>query len=345
MNNWFDFAAFSQNAFGAAIQQAPLGFIDIGARGGVHPLVEPIAGSTQVLAFEADAEECSRLQKLLHGNTQWAHIDLAPIALGASEADAELHLLSTETNHSLLPPDNEFTHRYNMEKWREIETVPVKTRSLDSIVYGDYPNNQYYGEFIKLDTQGTEYEILLGAERTLRERCVAVVSEVAFFPIYKGQRLFSDVESLLRKQGFSFYGFTDMAYRSKRLIDKTKQKSNERIFYADAVFFKDPLPGGGRRISLNDRQKMVLILCAMLLSYYDFALELLDALEDENHTKKIMKSFILDVCRCDPKELTQQVESLLERMKSNETNAMIELGDFVDKAYSNSNYNEFSPQP
>lgn len=345
MCSWLDRDAFSQCSYGAAIQKAPLGFIDVGARGGVHPLVEPLSCATQVLAFEADAEECERLQHHLAGETKWAGIELAPIALGQCEADAELHLLCAATNHSLLAPDVEFTRRYNMKKWSVIGAAPVKTRSLDSVVFGEYANNQQYGEFIKLDTQGTEYEILLGAERTLRERCVAVVSEVAFFPIYKGQRLFSEVETLLRKQGFSFYGFSDLAYRSKRLIDKTKQKSHERMFYADAVFFKDPLPGGECRNTLNGRQKVVLVLCAMLLNYFDFALELLDELEEDSHTKEMMKSFIHDVCKCSPKEQTQQIEALLKRIKINENNAMIELGVFMDKVYLNSNYNEFSPQP
>ncbi|MBW1783269.1 MAG: hypothetical protein JRL30_21320 [Deltaproteobacteria bacterium] len=41
---------FAESAVGAELRDKPLGFIDIGARGGVHHLVEPLAKCTSVLA-------------------------------------------------------------------------------------------------------------------------------------------------------------------------------------------------------------------------------------------------------------------------------------------------------
>ena len=41
--------------------QRPLSFIDIGARNGVHEVVEPLARLTAVLGFEPDPDECRRL--------------------------------------------------------------------------------------------------------------------------------------------------------------------------------------------------------------------------------------------------------------------------------------------
>jgi len=94
-----------------------------------------------------------------------------------------------------------------MVKWRQIGVVPLVTTNLDKLLFGPLRQEDFWGEFLKLDTQGTEFEILQGAERTLAERTVAVFCEVEFFQVMEGQKLFSDVELFLREHGFAFYGF------------------------------------------------------------------------------------------------------------------------------------------
>ena len=59
-------------------------------------------------------------------------------------------------------------------------------------------------DFLSIDTQGSEYEILQGAKETLRLSTLALVVEVEFHPIYKDQKLFGDVANLLSDQGFDF---------------------------------------------------------------------------------------------------------------------------------------------
>ena len=41
----------------------PIGFIDVGARGGSHVLVEPIHTHVSFLGFEPDQEECDALNE------------------------------------------------------------------------------------------------------------------------------------------------------------------------------------------------------------------------------------------------------------------------------------------
>ena len=59
-------------------------------------------------------------------------------------------------------------------------------------------------DFLSIDTQGSEYEILQGAKDTLRSSVLALIVEVEFHPLYQGQRLFGDLSTLLSDQGFSF---------------------------------------------------------------------------------------------------------------------------------------------
>src|SRR6266567_2061321 len=118
-----------------------------------------------------------------------------------------------------------------------------------------------FGEFIKLDTQGTEYEILQGAARALSERTVALLVEVWFCTPYQDQKLFSELELYLRSFGFAFYGATPH-YRSRKLVDKRRQVTRERPLWADAIFLKDPLNSPGK---LSSRQIYALFICSLLL--------------------------------------------------------------------------------
>ena len=74
INRILDHADFRGSSVAETFRQKPLGYIDVGARGGVHPLVEPVAGITAVLGFEPDAAECARLQAELN-----AEPDLGPL--------------------------------------------------------------------------------------------------------------------------------------------------------------------------------------------------------------------------------------------------------------------------
>ena len=90
----------------------------------------------------------------------------------------------------------------NVQEKRTINTV-----SLDYILGKDQipaPN------FLSIDTQGAEYDILLGAKETLKSHVVAVALEAMFHPLYKGQKLFGDICQLLNSQGFHFVRFLNI---------------------------------------------------------------------------------------------------------------------------------------
>ncbi len=232
-------------------REQPLGFVDIGARGGVHPLVEPIADVVSVLGFEPDEHAALEMENCL----QYALSDRA--------GPATLWRCAAPTNDSLRPINQAFVDRYNMVKFQQTGRVVVQVETLDRII----AVRPEQGEFLKLDTQGTEYEILHGAWRTLHERTAAVYCEVEFAQIYAGQRLFGDVEGFLRGHGFSFIGFDNMSYRSRWRMGR------ERLLHADALFIKDPL-----EITISKRQAQVACMACLLCGYDDLAKEIMETL-------------------------------------------------------------------
>ena len=62
---------------------------------------------------------------------------------------------------------------------------------------------------LRLDTQGTEYEVLQGFGNLL-EGCLAVQVRSALYPVYKGQKLLTDIADLLDKRDFVMSGLGPM---------------------------------------------------------------------------------------------------------------------------------------
>lgn len=333
MNTLANHPLFIASKPGQALAASPLGFTDIGARGGAHDLVEPLAKHTAVLGFEPDQEECERLMKMPAVYEPWATFLLHPIALADKKGDAELKLLSCNTNHSLRSPNKAFTERYRMAKWEEIGTYPLQTDTLDAVLFSDALRHLNWGEFLKVDTQGTEFEILSGAIRTLSEQTVAVMTEVAFCELYQGQKLFADVDALMRKQGFTFFGFTTLHTRSRKFLDKKSHATRERLIYTDAIFFKDPLPGGYTS-HLNERGTYALFTVALLLGYYDYALELAEATwlksSDQAEADRI-KALVNHLAHHSTEQTSQALLHLVDTVKANPEWVNVAVGGFVDK--------------
>jgi len=328
------------------LQRSPLGFIDVGARGGVHDYVLPIASLTNVVGFEPDEAECKRLLQSPNAKL-WAEFNAIPFALSDKPEDKTLHLLSASTNHSLLPPNPLLIERYHMQKnWSLIGEQKLATVTLDAALLVALPH--FYADFIKLDTQGTEYEILLGAVETITKQTTAIVCEVSFCELYQGQKLFSEIELFLRENKFSFYGFMPIHTRSKKLLDKKSQISKERALYADAVFFKDPL--SMIDVNLDKRQVTALFTVALLLGYYDFALELameMGLAHDETE-KQHIASLINHFSAADPVKTRRSVQSLLTDIEKDSSMTNVLVGSFVDKRRAYCDYDDIlnvSPLP
>ncbi|MEQ8396089.1 FkbM family methyltransferase [Thalassobaculum sp.] len=319
---------FSQSALAARLREQPIGFVDIGARGGVHETVLPLAPYASVLCFEPDPNESAVLQaQVKREGTPFQSLRFESIGLAGFDGRATLHRFTAPTNDSLRPPNTQFVDRYRMEKWRKVGELAVPVRKLDSVIFDGSANTD--GEILKIDTQGTELEILQGGERTLRERTVAVICEVSFAELYAGQGLFSEVERWLRALGFSFYGFDTMRLRSHNRLDRRNHWSRERVIQADAVFFKDPLMTAAETL-LSARQHDVLIASSVLFEFFEFARELVDALESDPTEADLLRRWIDTASRLDLASEVRDVEAVLSQAKAAPETAAIGIGTFVD---------------
>lgn len=178
--------------------------VDVGARGGIDARWKPFHSFLEVIAFEPDADECSRLNTL-----SWPYAaKWLPAALGAADGEsATLHICRQPGCSSLLVPNDslcrDFAYGPSMEV---VKSVPILLSRMDSVV-SDQP------DVIKVDTQGTELDVLKGAGALL-DRTIAVELEVEFIPQYQKQALFSDIDLFMRAHGFLLRGLRRSYWRN-----------------------------------------------------------------------------------------------------------------------------------
>ncbi|MDQ2105852.1 FkbM family methyltransferase, partial [Azospirillum isscasi] len=109
-------------------------------------------------------------------------------------------------------------------------------------------------DWIAMDTQGTEFEILVGAERCCATTLVGFSSEVEFHPLYEGQKLFGDIAALAARHGFHLMRLTPHPAGSFRRAP-LGWRGEGFLAAADAVFLRSvaavrdghPDPGLGLR--------------------------------------------------------------------------------------------------
>ncbi len=87
------------------------------------------------------------------------------------------------------------------------EEVKVATVRLDSFAR-QHSISQI--DLLKIDVQGAECKVLLGAEATLRNTR-AIILEISFFDYYEHQTSFMDVENILLPLGFRLFSISEIS--------------------------------------------------------------------------------------------------------------------------------------
>jgi FkbM family methyltransferase len=152
-------------------------FIDVGANVGVWTLYMAKKG-IKVYAFEPNPKSFNFLKGL---SKRYSNIVLFPYALGERNYTARLKLHSSSGHDSLIIEHDDFTGNH----------ILVTVRSLDSF------DIQNVG-LIKVDTEGYEAPVLLGARRTIEKSKPRLIIEV--HEPYPEQR--SKIKKILTMYGY-----------------------------------------------------------------------------------------------------------------------------------------------
>lgn len=210
--------------------------VDIGCRWGFAEKFTNAQDYFRVYGFDPDIEECERLS---HRYREYP-VSISPIGLAGTCGKRTLYVTQDPACSSLLAPDPHLAHNYPaLYCTRHVSSIAVETMKLDDWAK---TNNVPFIDYIKVDTQGTELEILKSSIDVLRNvRCLEV--EVEFNPLYIEAPVFSDVDMFLRAQGFVLWKLTNQVHYS-RAGTPDEAIGEDAIFYDEKQQIKHATYGG-----------------------------------------------------------------------------------------------------
>ncbi len=208
--------------------------VDVGAMwlGGEGVSYMPLvtAGLARVVGFEPVRAECDKLNALNLPNQKYL-----PYFVGDG-SKRKFHLTNKPMTSSLYEPNTRLLSRFQIleELTQTVEISDVQTQRLD-----DIPEITNI-DFIKIDVQGAELDVIRGGTRVLKN-AVVIHTEVEFVPMYKNQPLFGDVDAALRAQGFLLHSFVSMSGRAFKpfMAPGQPHRPLRQNLWGDAVYVKD----------------------------------------------------------------------------------------------------------
>lgn len=100
-------------------------------------------------------------------------------------------------------------------------------------------------DFLKIDTDGFDFDVLRGAESTLANGCLAVEIEIQFHGrISRQSNTFCNIDGFLREHGFTLFKLAPVSYARSALprpfsLDIPAQTEGGQVVWADAFYARD----------------------------------------------------------------------------------------------------------
>jgi FkbM family methyltransferase len=249
--------------------------------------------------YEAD-ETCAR--KMIEENKN-DNFHILPYCLGEHDRPGKIFITKNAYASSNLEPNPDYSKYYcELHLDGEVEGVmlqnavydvvygndnsvvevrDVHIRALDSLMKAGEAPLGLTPDFLSLDTQGSELNILKGGAQTFHDHCVALATEVEFHPMYKGQPLFSAIFDFALHHGFHFVGFTYLQEISPNRLP-LGARAKGVLAFGDALFFRNIDSVRSIARSQNELYLMLLKLAFIALNFghLEFALQAIDAADD-----------------------------------------------------------------
>ncbi len=167
--------------------------IDVGANRGQYFLALRRSGyAGRVISFEPLPTAYAELKHLTQKHRNW---DVRCVALAEHSGKGTMHVSENLASSSLLAVTDESVRAAPTTRISSHITVPVST--LDAELELDAGDQIH----LKLDTQGSELRVLLGALGTL-PRVASIECELSLVSLYEGQPLLHEVFEYLYDNGF-----------------------------------------------------------------------------------------------------------------------------------------------
>lgn len=248
--------------------QRPFVVVDVGALGGFNPRWTAFAPDCRMIGFEPQ-----EAKQEAAGRTTY------PVALGRSREVRTLHITRNPALSSFLPIQESWRRRswvFN-EMGDQVRTVALETIGLDDFVA---ENQIDYVDFVKIDTEGTELEVLTGAERLVNTSVLGIECEVFFHETHQGRCLFSDLDTFLRRHGFVLFDLKPWRFSKTALPNLEPSRHGispyGQVVGGDVLYLRDLAADDGANDWVTAVEVGKLACLMELWDLPDCAIELLD---------------------------------------------------------------------
>jgi FkbM family methyltransferase len=203
--------------------------VDVGCRWGFADFWQQLSPRLVLYGFDPDPGECERLRGLYKDRP---NVHVVPLGLADTSGERTLYMTREMACSSLYRPDPALTGSIpELACASETGTSKIQVTTLDEWSASNAVSNI---DFMKLDTQGAELDVLRGGQRALAS-VSALEVEVEFNPIYINQPLFGDVDKFLRGKGFVLWKLSTMAHYSRADVALEPEGQNSNYYDSQVV--------------------------------------------------------------------------------------------------------------
>ena len=222
----------SKLALLGSILNRPAIFCDIGSRGGLEMPWKAFRRHVDTISFEADIEEARNLTK----NKTSGDL-IFPYALSSRIEEKVLNLTTSRGCSSIYEPNWALIDQFpEKERFKIEKRFRVVTNTLDCL-FSDGKICDV--DFLKLDTQGAELDILEGGINLIQTKGLGIQVEVSFRPVYREQPLFQQIDKFIS----SHFDMVMVDLRKsfwKYCEGKSVGSKKGQLIQGDALYFRNP---------------------------------------------------------------------------------------------------------
>ncbi len=236
-----------------AFASDPVSYVDVGASGGIPELWRLFGEGLIVTGFEPIVRESERLNAARRIPTE------------------EYHCLFVGCPDKVVPPGILADPTADHDNWSLPITSALKFEEITGRIYAQEVFNrqdtdmrqadctvtldEFFSagdrsavpiDFLKVDTDGSDLQVLLGAERLLADRAVLGIHvETPFHGrTHPYSNTFANIDRFLREQGFTLFSLTTTQYSrhhlpAKFVLPLPAQTQTGQTQFGDALYFRD----------------------------------------------------------------------------------------------------------
>ena len=274
-----------------------LSLLHIGARDGIgFPWSSAKIDNLNLILVEPDLQEVKLLKKYHQG-------DILPYVLWSKETDLVLNINNSPATSSVFEPNMSFLIQFDDSKrFKAKKKITVSTKTIDDLASNGKLTDV---DFMKIDIQGAELDVLKGGVNYLKNNLVGLESEVEFSSMYQDQPLFSELEIFVRQElGLELWDIRKTYWKYSQ--NRYKNPIKGRLIFGDALFLRPVSKLDTWLLNMDsDKAKYklhMLITVTLAYGYLDYADAILNVAfvdkylskEDKqifiNHIRKLQKS-------------------------------------------------------